>query len=1149
MSCRMVMLARLNDEARLSVRESGSSSETAGSRRNGHPNSVPSHAPPSSSTLPSSTLSPSPATTAAREKPTRACLHTSHSPHSLPPSIGSVSQRRHLSPYVLQHTMNGGETAVVKSSSATHIGPSRGQRTGLSSSPASTSPNALFSPNRPASESKSATTSNQRTFTRPLRRSCSAELSRGVGGSAGSGNSNQHSSIKNNNNNNSSNVVSGARRDDRASRTVFGASAATLLQRERRETRSEKLVRTNGGGKTTATSSGRRSRSQRCSTVNTAAHDASSNDSSSTASPLLLSTVPARCSLASVVELDMGVPSTTYTAVGSSATRCASSRPSLEKEVGERHKRRSRSARRQLDAVDAPTTTAAAPASGAASTEKPWLAKPEGRGILKRSSSAQRHSDAVIVPSPPAAVAHSLSAAVPSSPPPLSSVGGPMSPLPSTIVHARRFSRHVHFDEANIQSLDASARRVIHNDSDLGVNLSNVEWGTVVVSPTTAHSYNGARRPDTGTTVSMGKAKTSAWGADSEWFNTEFGAQLEPHADHFDLSSSTLTSATLGVADSSTSMVPTSWLLPSVPSAPSGGSDALNSDVAAADAAESKQPKPRSKTSMRRKGSCRTQRQQLSHLPLRQGQLPPPTPPVQVHHHHHDAVVLTVAKERTNNENRDDDEEARGSSPVLTYDHDPLNSTAVPASSTLPPWAFNSLGRTAPPTTGASSICSSNNAFVPAPPLSVSALRSRALSAQSSPSSSHSPQGMLNGSRPRHSSPGVSFTSADFSDLNIDDDFHKTDEGVKAAAPAADDHDNDSSAKTDLSATAPPKPAPVPSAALVEDDSAESSESPSASALQLSEEERRLLRAVMHVNQPPHHPAQARSVATATGKHDASESSGGRNGSSSSPATRSSGDGGGTGALRASVRSLGDPRSELLSSGIRRFLDDGGAAERSGGGHRMPSPSCGSRPWSASSANHIKVISTPASAAPSNRTGIHSDEGAGTGADTDAGAGAGNLTVFSPNSTITSTSFSSASAESPMKAAVTPGSSRFSDLSVSHSSFPRSTGAIRGSGPDSIHVPATLATQHARRNLKQEPSSTGNAAAGLNNTVPPSSLVKPDLQRAPPRLAPAAPSETSNKILVVDSEDDDDAEPHLRIPMPTPRTTASISSTKRRKSL
>jgi hypothetical protein len=782
------------------------------------------------------------------------------------------------------------------------------------------------------------------------------------------------------------------------------------------------------------------------------------------------------------------------------------------------------------------------------SEEKPWLSVPRGHGILKRRHSPLLRAGAITISSTPTAKGRSLSATAPPAPP---------SPSTGSSVSHLRLSRHVHFDEANIQYLDASASHVIYSDSQLGVRLNSLEWGAVMMSPEARQGCSGARRADSGTTVSMGMAKPSAWGADSEWFNAEFGEQMEPHADHSDLSSPAL------LQGSSQSVPSTSWLAPDNRHHPpisqaSAAAHADSNDGANTGAAAHAVPPPTTKRSKAHskaaagKKTCRKKDKQ-------EPRLRPSTPTVRLQHQDANLTVATAVEEN--------EAEARGSSPVLVYERDPLNTTAGPhqplwvssstsagAAAVLPSseWGLNSLNRTAPLSTH-----SANDDFVPAPPLSVGALRHRLStslsSAQTSTSTLPTPQlGTTNatktsGCRPRLTSPGVSFTNVHFTTLNMDDDFT----GVKAGDAA-----QKKGSSVDRKAPAPPPPPRLQSTSLTnaaEEGSNDLSESPSiASALQLSETERRLLRAVMHVNK------QDRS---ATCAQSSSSSGGGTRVVVGDVAVAdANSECSGTRALQAPVRTLAEPCTELLSSGKRRFLN-GGKKQRQhqgrerqgddgGDSRRAPSPSPavlsrglrsvggGSRIQSEPT-SRIRVFSTPLRSTASrldnkSRANERSDNV---------------VAVVAPhsNGTISNVSPPSLSVESPLHLSRRRADSYSSDLSSSRGSLSSTTGAGRYSGPDSICVPTTLATLNARRHHKQECQTGGNGVLHLRNTMLVS--LNTSALQPPPQRPPSARKKAEAAKANGDDDDDDDAEPHLCAPVPTPRSGAAGSNTKRRKSL
>lgn len=743
-----------------------------------------------------------------------------------------------------------------------------------------------------------------------------------------------------------------------------------------------------------------------------------------------------------------------------------------------------------------------------AASDKPWLQQPEGRGILKRRTSLRPRHGTILIASTPTGkgpardASHSLATSL--------APGGPAA-VHVTKLQSPRAIRHVRFDEANIEYLAASASHVIHCDSQLGVQLDNVEWGAVMMSPSTAQAYSSSRRADSGTAVSLGKAKPSAWGADSEWFNSEFEAQLEPHADHSDLSSPAITPAVLGAPDASTSLLSTASSSSPQPTTSPGASVRGKARVRRASSGRQRHeqsagrrdggPTPLSSTA----GVCGAT------FPVpRRGSLTAPAP----------AAAAATA------------EGVEGgphvSSPVLAYERAPLLATTRPLATSSPPsWAAHTLNPVSPRT------ASANDAYVPAPPLSVGALRHRspAAAAPSSPQSSlGDSRGRSTGSRPRLSSPGVSFAQVDLASLQIDDDGDDRDVRDAGVDPngAAGTTRSCGAARLRKS-PADRAPAAAASAAGAEEDSNRSGdvgEVPSASVLELSETERRLLRAVMHVNQRPSRPVIS---------PDSPPRPAAANGSAAGSDNR---------ALRASVRTLGDPRAEVLSSGIRNFL---GGPRPTGEGERgravSPSPAAtppatsSSASWGgggsrlSDSTGRIRLAST--------QLGLSA---AGGGSDAVAGGP-------SPTSTVITTPLSMNSVESPSKVCATRGGgSGGTDSSGVPGSLSQTTGATRGSSCDGFRVPAALATRRVRR---MEPGTGGEVVDGgalVQEQQPLAQTVQPP----PPRRPPALRQRNAKPVPRSDEKDDDsdDAEPHLRAPVPTPRSAAaSAAASTRRKSM
>ncbi|KAG5474113.1 hypothetical protein CUR178_04224 [Leishmania enriettii] len=170
---------------------------------------------------------------------------------------------------------------------------------------------------------------------------------------------------------------------------------------------------------------------------------------------------------------------------------------------------------------------------GPAALDKPWLTAPPAHGILKRrgrmnSTRAAPSAVSVTGPSSSARCVRTSSGAL------KAGAGGPDARPFSSLESMRppkssKQARHVAFDEAAIKHLDASASNLGYNHSRPGTRPENVQRGTAM-PPSYAASDVGGGRPPTDTAGSIGKANADSWGADSEWFNEEFGAQLTPAA-------------------------------------------------------------------------------------------------------------------------------------------------------------------------------------------------------------------------------------------------------------------------------------------------------------------------------------------------------------------------------------------------------------------------------------------------------------------------------------------------------------------------------------------------------------------------------------------------------------------------------------------
>ncbi|KAK7200086.1 hypothetical protein NESM_000058200 [Novymonas esmeraldas] len=539
------------------------------------------------------------------------------------------------------------------------------------------------------------------------------------------------------------------------------------------------------------------------------------------------------------------------------------------------------------------------PRADLSSAEKPWLAAPPARGILKhgRHPSSKR-------PSTPRAPASARRSATPTTAVAGRAAAASVASSHTTAAGAThgpgRRPRHVTFNEAEIDYVEAAAAATSHAADDEGPVVGrrhNTGWAAATFCDTLAGYVEQRRQQLTGATALVEKDGADSWGADSEWFNEEFGAHLTPHAPRPTVEQAEPSEGTR-LSTSTVIRRPPRMSLPPSSSAPPrlGGTRGRRRDVSGA--ADDYVTLGASVSSAR----SRT----------------PQSARVCMNEHLVSVLSTTVAAaavsssssssitKRSSRDGSADDageqtsEDGRGSSPVLAYDHTP--SAALPRSSAVANLSLRSPNSLAAPPP-------------PPPPLSVNDLRRRSPVAPRP--DMHGQGGPDHGdSHPRLMSPSVSLSNIEAS----------------LAAEVATDAGRQSTRLADrCEPVAQPQPTATPPLAAA----AVNRESPTASATQLSASERRLLRAVMQVSARNHRATATTSAAwSRTGAcvspaitvetpcSTVSSSAGSGRVNSTSTSTLSS-LGGSARLLRGGGRGGGAPRVQVLSADVRHFLNGG----------------------------------------------------------------------------------------------------------------------------------------------------------------------------------------------------------------------------------
>ncbi|KAG5473823.1 hypothetical protein LSCM1_04454 [Leishmania martiniquensis] len=530
--------------------------------------------------------------------------------------------------------------------------------------------------------------------------------------------------------------------------------------------------------------------------------------------------------------------------------------------------------------------------------DKPWLAAPPAHGILKRKGLVGIVS--ATGPAPPTCgepTPHGGARAGRGGP-----SAGPLSAKESIhLSNSSKETRHVAFDESVIKHLDASASRRGYDHRRPGALPGKAKLETAMLSSCAASGF-GVGKPPIGTTESLGNANADSWGADSEWFNEEFGAQLTPAAVTAD--SATATPAPPSAAVTSES-APLSTCAPMRPlkSLPplSLASLSTSTVMPAATFTAARSTTRQLRMPSRERGEPETRDRQALATPTPSASTRAPHSPRVVKNAYLDSVLSGATPPASNGCVSIDDassDDGRGLSPVLVYESVSLNTSTRSSSSNV-----------------VASSRSSNNVS-PALPLSVAALRCR-----SSPEvpSLATAEALLDGSgasepnrgssHPRLSSPSVYLGSLEPSLAEVAGSGQS---GVSAGQEAT--------------------PTPPQTVSLLAN--SKDLESPTLGAMKLSAGERRLLEAVMlaHERKPladrdaapsvmprSTHTDPSRMIAVETPSRTFSNSAGGDLTSTSVFLSRAARDH--ERGLRGRTQAQGNPYAQVLPAEARPFLD------------------------------------------------------------------------------------------------------------------------------------------------------------------------------------------------------------------------------------
>ncbi|AYU80664.1 hypothetical protein LdCL_290022800 [Leishmania donovani] len=730
------------------------------------------------------------------------------------------------------------------------------------------------------------------------------------------------------------------------------------------------------------------------------------------------------------------------------------------------------------------STTAAGSATrygteGPATLDKPWLATSPVHSILKgrgRMNSTTRIVSSAV--SSTGSTSSSRRAQTPSSVPKAaisdSRARSLSNPESISVQESARQSRHVTFDEAAIKYLDASESHVVYDDNRLGRHPEKVECLTAMLSPCAVRDFD-IRQTSTTTAAFTRKENADSWDADSEWFNEEFGAQLT-------LVGATADSAKAAPIPSSAAAASESPPLPSAVlikrpfrvSIPSSSATTAGTALTAARGARRQPGMPgRKRGEHDSVGNCKSlgtpPSSSLSRTPRSTSAVMNTDHPSAPFGSATPASSSSVTAGEASKPTSDD---VRDSSPVLAYEHASFIGSMHSGN-------HSALASSRP-----------RNTVAPAPPLSVSDLRRRSPPASTplaTPATlsecSEASGSRRGGSHWRLSSPRISLS-------NVEAALDKVAESGRSVR----------STEQEASPVSPRKR----TVAVNQHDS----ESPTLGAMKQSMAERRLLQAVMQLNerQRPTDRAAASSVVPSRTKTSASpavmvEMPSGTVGSraggalSSNSVSTFSSDGRGVRALRGTAPALGSPHANVLSAEVRQFLDAGAASLSSTTSRRSRAshPAAVDEAGIAYSSARTQAFGAQLSSARSTTT-----PPAATAATSAVNGNRGSANVLRANST---------------------------SKVLSPSPFPFAEPAVPKAGGRGSQVPRKDDTVTAAPSaLSSEARRSGTIISHLHNQ-----LSMPASQPAHPQLDDG-------------DKDEDESEPHIQVPVPIPRTPPSKSS-------
>ncbi|CAJ1030905.1 hypothetical protein Q4I32_005681 [Leishmania shawi] len=659
------------------------------------------------------------------------------------------------------------------------------------------------------------------------------------------------------------------------------------------------------------------------------------------------------------------------------------------------------------------------------------------------------------------------------------SSAGSLSNQESVGAHeSARRTRHVTFDEASIGYLGTYGSHRVHEESRPRVPPENVVCGTAMLSSCAANDGGGCQ-PLAATAASVGKPNADSWGADSEWFNKVFGAQLTPVTATAH-SATAVSTSSLAAAASEPPPLPSSTLIvrPSRVSLSSfSASLPLSSTVSELADTAARGTTRRLGTAGPNRGKYTISSSQSfgASAPITRSRTFQSTRVGMSAHLARDsagAATPVSSNMSVGETSQPTSDGGRYSSPLLTYGH-----------------AFFATATRLGNNSVVAPSCSPS-AILPPPPLSVRDLRRRspatppslaAFAAVAGCSGADGPCG--SSSHRRLSSPSVSFSNIQASLAEVTESGQGT-ESIKQEASLV-----------------PPRTQTL--ATDQRDD-----ESPTLRAMKLSVGERRLLEAVMTVNvrkrriAPEIVPFVAPRTNTSASPMSATEtpnsklSSDADGGLNSIPISTSSSTGRAVRALRETTRSMDDPPAKVLSRDVRQSIDVGAPLS-------SPTASLCSR------VSHSAAVDEESSADSSVRTGVFSAQLS---------------SRCSTTALPTTVSATSGMNGNPRSTTVPSADSLSSALSSSLYPSPgQRLSAVRRSGSQTSWKDDTV---------------TAAPSALLSETRRPGAFTP----RSHSHRGRMSASQLVHCQSDGCDRDEDESEPHIQVPVPTPRTSAGTSN-------